>query len=132
MPSPSPAAATSTRRVPRWAALACAATVAVGASGCAAQAATPPASIRAAGGPAKSSPTATDHATGRTHTHKRATGGADRLAHVARRRWDQEQYGSPVHKLLRRVAADPALRAAVRSGQTAAIRRAVDARFMSA
>lgn len=117
MTSTSPTPSTSTRRTPRCVALGCAVTIAVAASGCAAQAATPPASSRAAS---------------RTHTHKRVTGGADRLAHVARLRWDQEQYGSPVHKLLRRVAADPTLRAAVRSGQTAAIRRAVDARFTSA
>ncbi|MCW3016018.1 MAG: hypothetical protein JWO02_3110 [Solirubrobacterales bacterium] len=59
------------------------------------------------------------------------TTGIDQLTIVARRRYDIEQYGPAVHDLLRRVAADPGLQAAVRSGSTAAIRAAVAAKFDS-
>ena len=49
----------------------------------------------------------------------------DRLAVVARRRYSEEVNGAAVHKQLRRVAADPALLRALRSGNLAALRAEV-------
>ncbi|MGZ4271579.1 MAG: hypothetical protein ACXVSX_20530, partial [Solirubrobacteraceae bacterium] len=49
----------------------------------------------------------------------------DRLASVARQRYSEEITGAAVHKQLRRVAADPVLLRALRSGNLAALRAEV-------
>jgi hypothetical protein len=49
----------------------------------------------------------------------------DRLAIVARERYAQEVSGAAVHKQLRRIAADPVLLRALRSGDRAALRAEV-------
>jgi hypothetical protein len=56
---------------------------------------------------------------------------ADQMAATAARRWSTEQSGPLVHKLLRQVAADPGLKAAVASGRASAIQAAVNAKFRS-
>ncbi|MGZ4276631.1 MAG: hypothetical protein ACXVFT_08340 [Solirubrobacteraceae bacterium] len=68
----------------------------------------------------------------RTRTIKRSHAAAarprsaiDRLASVARQRYSEEITGAAVHKQLRRVAADPVLLRALRSGNLAALRAEV-------
>jgi hypothetical protein len=51
------------------------------------------------------------------------------LVVTAKRRWAIEQYGPPVHVLLRRVAAEPGLTRALRSRDPAAARAYVHSRF---
>jgi 4-amino-4-deoxy-L-arabinose transferase-like glycosyltransferase len=68
----------------------------------------------------------------RTPKPSSATSAIDRMTRVAERRYTFEQRGPVVRELLRRVAADPALRAAARAGDDAALRAAVARRFDSA
>lgn len=63
-------------------------------------------------------------------THARTP--LDRSVTVAKQRWTLEQSGPEVHLLLRRVAADPVMRAAIRTGEPVAIRAAVAARYRTA
>lgn len=55
--------------------------------------------------------------------------GIDRLTQQARRRYGEEVHGSAVHLELRRIAADPGLRAALRSGDMTRLRSYVAQRF---
>jgi hypothetical protein len=102
-------------------------TGAIGAAGCAAQAApTPPTAALLPAAPT----THTIHTAAATPVAKAAARTAiDRMATTAKQRWSEEQSGIAVHQLLRRVAADPAMKAAINSGQPSAFRSAVAAKY---
>lgn len=53
----------------------------------------------------------------------------DRMATLARRRYADEVHGSEVHRQLRRIARDPALGAALQSGNVATLRAYVRGKF---
>jgi hypothetical protein len=120
---------------------------AIGAAGCAAQAAQTPAPAPPAPAPthaataaapvkaktkmkAKTTMKSKTKMKAKATTPRRRTA-IDRMVSTAEQRWSQEQSGLAVHQLLHRIAADPGLRAAVRSGRAPAIQAAVNARFRS-
>jgi hypothetical protein len=105
------------RRHPRTAFLP-AAVVGVVLAGCGSSLATPPAT-RTASVPASAAVKRSPRA------HARARSAINRLTVVARRRYSDEVNGAAVHKQLRRVAADPLLLRALRTGNLAALRAEV-------
>lgn len=98
--------------------------LAAGAAGCAAQAQPPAAASPSAVQSTLVAPRAVASADA-------SNAAADAILTTAKKRWALEQSGPAVQDLLRRVAADPALKTAVRSGSVAAITAAVDAKFRS-
>jgi hypothetical protein len=112
-------------RLPRRAVFMSSAVIAVALGGCAGA----PAPPRTVAGPASA---AAEPAPARPSTAKQAPAAVarpqsaiDRLAAVARQRYSEEVTGAAVHKQLRRVAGDPVLLRALRSGNLTGLRAEV-------
>lgn len=107
--------------------LAAAAVLSLAVSGCAVQAAS---SLGPGYAPRSAAPATAVVAA--QHKHHRSRGAMTRIVAIAKQRWAIEQYGPPVHVLLRRVAAEPGLSRALRSRDPRAVRAYVDSRFRPA
>jgi hypothetical protein len=109
-------------------ALPCASVVAVVLAGCGSSMASPAPRPASATTTATSTKTTTIGTTTVKRSHAAAArprSAIDRLASVARQRYSEEVTGAAVHKQLRRVAADPVLLRALRSGNLTALRAEV-------